>query len=95
MACESCKKKKINLDTPVDLKNNYIGKFLLFLLIMIILPFFYLFICYKLFRQIMFDESIDILSINNFLKKKPKEDIEEINPDDYQLVGVNELKAGK
>ena len=97
MACESCKKKKVITEVKSDNeKRNYLGNFIIFLLIMCVLPFFYIFVCYKLFKQIMFGHPIDMNVLSNFLKRKDKdEDIEEINPEDLELVGVEDLKDVK
>ena len=98
MACESCKKKKTITEEKSDNeKRNYLGNFIIFLLIMCVLPFFYIFVSYKIFKQIMFGHPIDMNSVIKLFHREDKEEInnEEINPEDYELVGVEDLNMVK
>lgn len=77
--------------------NKYIFKFLLFLISLILLPLAIILLIGVLFKTIVLNNSIDLmpllLGIGNIFKQKDNEnDEEEINQEELELVGVDEIK---
>jgi len=103
MSC-TCKKESkqdnISNELPkIEFKNNIIFRFILFLISIIIIPILYPVMIVIMFKHFMIGGDIDILKLVKKFKKKEIEeesiDIETLNPEDYEIIGVDELVKEK
>ena len=105
MSC-NCKKKLVKdevtgkmVETVV--KNGIITSSIQFLLSVIIVPFLYPLIVVMLFKHFFIGGNVDIVKMLSGFKKLEKVEKEEeidlatINPDDYEMVGVDIIEKVK
>jgi hypothetical protein len=91
------KDKKVLIKKKITFKNNIIINLILFLLMVVLVPILYPFIIMVLFKHFVIGGNINFLDYINKFKKKEKNiddiDIEKINPDDYELLGVDKIEV--
>lgn len=103
MGC-GCKKniESVNNDKKIEIvnNNNKVIGLILFLVITIFSPLLLLFILWVLFKHLVIGNSIDLLSLFKTLKNKLDNsddedeedvDINTLNPEEYKLIGVDEI----
>lgn len=102
MACQTCKSKSdVNKtqNIPVSTSNNYILKFLVFLIASVILiPFIIPILLVVLFRVIVLAKNVDISPLLMHMGRKifPKdqdeaEEYDELDQDEYELEDPNDI----
>lgn len=106
MSCGCKNDKKIDLlnesnnndKSIIKKSSNYIVKFILFLIVSLILPITLPLMIIMLFKTIVLDNNINflpiLLKIGKKMEIKEKElyDNEEINSEELELIGVDEIK---
>lgn len=105
MGC-GCKKniENVNNDKKIEIvnKNNKVVGLILFLIITMFSPLLLLFILWMLFKHLVIGGSIDLISLFKMIKNKldNEEDNDEedvdiniLNPEEYKLIGVEEIKG--
>lgn len=104
--CKSGKVEISNIDSKKELNvktiNSYIFKFFLFLISVCLLPLALVPMIVVLFKTIVLNNNINLLplliKIGQIFQLKEKdidEDNEEINPEELELIGVDEIKIPK
>lgn len=105
MSC-NCKKKTVKDKVTGEVvekivRGNIIISTFLFLFSIIIIPFLYPVMIIILFKHFFFGGNINLVKILSKLKKKDKFeddeeiDIEMLNPDDYEVIGVDTIEPIK
>lgn len=102
MSC-GCKKKPVHEDVTNELiskinkKSGLIGRILFFILLMFIIPLLYPVMIVILFNQYVLNKNFELTKMFKFKKNNKEEDeyedINAINSDEYELVGVDTLKT--
>ena len=96
MACSSCKEKKIQgVDGTViveKVQSSLILRLILFLITLVFIPLIVPVIVVILFNHIVLGKGFSFNWLTSIFKRKNKkekiEEVEDINPDDYELIDV-------